>query len=114
MGGVKLFFLDFLCIFLQFSPVFRAFRPFSLSNGSFSGIFRAKTGHKNCASSCARSPPRSPSMMQDPRCQRTKQEHDELIWSIRPTIHDVAALGHFLPELIRSLVGLPIRKTPIG
>ncbi|TAE92625.1 MAG: hypothetical protein EAZ81_02335 [Verrucomicrobia bacterium] len=46
MGGVKLFFLDFLCIFLQFSPVFRAFRPFSLSNGSFSGIFRAKTGHK--------------------------------------------------------------------
>lgn len=53
-------------------------------------------------------------MMEDPRYQRTKQAHDELIWSIRPTIHDVAALGHFLPELIRSLVGLSIRKTPIG
>jgi len=53
-------------------------------------------------------------MMQYPRSQRTKQAHDELIRSIRPTTQHVAALGHFLPELSRSVVERFTRKTPIG
>lgn len=49
-------------------------------------------------------------MMEFPRSQRTKPAHDELIRSIRPRTHDVAALGHFLPEWTLTLAELFTEK----